>query len=895
VTAVAVAVLLGGGVAAWLHFKRKPDDKPPEPVVARDTKPDGKKPDGRKSDDDKRDTPTDAAPPFTLTAALDRPEVGAGAGACLTVRAARAAGFTGEIALTLDGLPAGVTAAPQKIAEGQDDAVVALRVAPAAKLGRYPLRAVGAAKGRDKDVVATAELVVVAPFELKVEPGPVVVVQGDRATARVTAVRKGGYDGPVALDWRGLPPGVAATKYQVIPAQETTATVALTAAADAALGSRDDCLVLGTIPDAAGQEPATGRLAVNVTAATVTPAKPPFDLSLDATPVKVAQGGKATVKALVKRGDYTGPIAVELRNLPGKVTADRAVIPAGQGSTDLTLSAAVDAAAGDKADVIAVGTTAEAAPRSVTFGPFIVRVTAPFELAVDPTRVQLAQGGKATLKITATRQGYAGPIDVELRNLPAGVTAPKVTIAKDATTARAELTATGSATVGDKPDVAALGTALDAANRQVLSGPFTVTVAASTPAAFFEYRLDPTPLRLPRGGKSSLRITVMRKDYQGPIAVDLRNLPPGITVTPGLIARGASAVDLGLSAAPDAALGDRTDVVILGTALDAANKVTESPRFTLSVVPGQGIDLAVAAAPYRLKAGGSVTVRVTATRRGYDGPITVELRGLPPLVTAPLGTIAPGAVAVDIQVTADPRAVKGDRPDVRAVGTATALPGQEFPTPAFVVGVLGAPSFTLTVDPGTVALRQGGTAVVRVTAVRKDYDGPIDLALQGLPPGVTAPKVTIPKGQNAADVTLTAAGNATTGDKTDVLASGSAAGAGIANVPSPNFTVSVKAPPTFDLKVETSPLTVRQGGKAKLKVVAVRKGFVGPIAVDVHKLPAHVSAAKAVIPAGRNEVEIEVSAELKAALGDKGDVHVHGVGEGYQTDSPPFTVSVRKP
>src|SRR5262249_47355721 len=64
------AVLLGGGAAAWLHFKRKPDDKPSEPVV-KNTSPDdkgadGKRPDDRKTDDGKRDAPTDPAQPFTL-------------------------------------------------------------------------------------------------------------------------------------------------------------------------------------------------------------------------------------------------------------------------------------------------------------------------------------------------------------------------------------------------------------------------------------------------------------------------------------------------------------------------------------------------------------------------------------------------------------------------------------------------------------------------------------------------------------------------------------------------------------------------------------------------------------------------------------------------------------
>src|SRR5262249_25320425 len=152
---------------------------------------------------------------------------------------------------------------------------------------------------------------------------------------------------------------------------------------------------------------------------------------------------------------------------------------------------------------------------------------------------------------------------------------------------------------------------------------------------------------------------------------------------------------------------------IVGTAIDAA-KTVESPAFTLSIVSSQGFDLAVLGAPYRLKPGGTTPVRVTATRRGYDGPITVALRGLPAGVSAPLSTIPPATTTVDIPLSADANAAKGDKPNVLAVGTATDLPGKELAAPPFLVGVLGISSFDLSTDPGPIVLRRGGAARVKV-------------------------------------------------------------------------------------------------------------------------------------------------------------------------------------
>ena len=82
-----------------------------------------------------------------------------------------------------------------------------------------------------------------------------------------------------------------------------------------------------------------------------------------------------------------------------------------------------------------------------------------------------------SVKVTATRKaGYKGPISVELRNLPAKVTAAKGTIAQDQSGTELELSAAADAAAAEAANVDALGAATALANLQNASPPITVRV-----------------------------------------------------------------------------------------------------------------------------------------------------------------------------------------------------------------------------------------------------------------------------------------------------------------------------------------------------------------------------------------------------------------------------------
>src|SRR5262249_53550436 len=78
-------------------------------------------------------------PDFSLTVTPDNPNLGPSGSAALTVTATRT-GYNGEIALRLEGLPAGVTASPATLRAGQNQVFLALTAAGNAAVAASQIR-----------------------------------------------------------------------------------------------------------------------------------------------------------------------------------------------------------------------------------------------------------------------------------------------------------------------------------------------------------------------------------------------------------------------------------------------------------------------------------------------------------------------------------------------------------------------------------------------------------------------------------------------------------------------------------------------------------------------------------------------------------------------------------
>ena len=186
--------------------------------------------------------------------------LGQGGTEVMTVRAERLYGFTGEIALRVEGLPPGVTASPGTIhvrpePMGQDAAQITLTAAPDAPRQGFPLRVVGAAMVASHPVERVAEPIETyqllgeedrrqrptvfqvagvgepVPFIVAAEPRQVSLAPGATTTLKVTVTRRpeaAAAKGEVNLDVENVPEGVN-VKAPAIPADKSEGSIELKA------------------------------------------------------------------------------------------------------------------------------------------------------------------------------------------------------------------------------------------------------------------------------------------------------------------------------------------------------------------------------------------------------------------------------------------------------------------------------------------------------------------------------------------------------------------------------------------------------------------------------------------------------------------------------------------
>ncbi|HEX3316163.1 MAG TPA: PPC domain-containing protein [Gemmataceae bacterium] len=209
----------------------------------------------------------------------------------------------------------------------------------------------------------------------------------------------------------------------------------------------------------------------------------PFRLAVAIQPADAAPGTVVTATVTATRTEgFAQEITINPpTGLPPMVGAPKiGPIPKGKTETKFTLDVNAKTPIGDYFMLLTGKAKVEG--RDVLSDPvaLALAVGAPFDLAVEPGKLEIAAGGKATLKITATRKaGYKGPITITFKKLPAKVTAATATIAADKTSVDVEFTAAGDAAPVARVEVEAVGTATGL-NNLTGSTPLAVLVRAKT-------------------------------------------------------------------------------------------------------------------------------------------------------------------------------------------------------------------------------------------------------------------------------------------------------------------------------------------------------------------------------------------------------------------------------
>jgi len=164
-------------------------------------------------------------------------------------------------------------------------------------------------------------------------------------------------------------------------------------------------------------------------------ATPDFQLKAEPANPNIPQGGSTPVTvSVVTRRNYSGSIQVQVRGLPAGVSASPAVIPAGQDSTVVVLTAAEEAPLDAHPSPIEIVGHAEVNGRDLartartdgdTDAPLqLVAITPAPDVVVttEPRQVSIEPGKEVTVTLHVDRRnGFKGRVPCFVQNLPPGV------------------------------------------------------------------------------------------------------------------------------------------------------------------------------------------------------------------------------------------------------------------------------------------------------------------------------------------------------------------------------------------------------------------------------------------------------------------------------------------
>ncbi|HLY16183.1 MAG TPA: hypothetical protein VKR61_03115 [Bryobacteraceae bacterium] len=192
-----------------------------------------------------------------------------------------------------------------------------------------------------------------------------------------------------------------------------------------------------------------------------------------------------------------------------------------------------------------------------------------------------------------------------------------------------------------------------------------------------------------------------------------------------------------------------------------------------------------------------------------------------------------------------------------------------------------APDFRLSVEPRNPNVPVGGRIPVTVTALRlDDFDGPIDVAMEDLPAGLSAARGVIEPGQVSTTLLLNAADNARLETAAPLKVRGQAREGArqIAHWANPEDKlkfVALMPRPDITMQAKTREVVLEPGKTAKVEVAIERhNNFGGRVPVEVYNLPPGVLVTDVglngvLIHETENQVTFTLQALPNAAAADQ--------------------------
>jgi hypothetical protein len=157
-----------------------------------------------------------------------------------------------------------------------------------------------------------------------------------------------------------------------------------------------------------------------------------------------------------------------------------------------------------------------------------------FRLTVNPRNPNVPKGGTIPVTVTAVRlDGFDGPIDVSLGDLPAGLHASSGVIASGQVSTTLALSAESTANLDGAIPLKALGKASigGVAIARLASPEDHLKLISLMPRADILMTAETKEVTIEPGGSAQITVSIARQgDFRGRVPVEVRNLPPRVRV-----------------------------------------------------------------------------------------------------------------------------------------------------------------------------------------------------------------------------------------------------------------------------------------------------------------------------------------------------------------------------
>ncbi len=296
-----------------------------------------------------------STPAYTISATPAALTATVGGQATTTLTISKSGGFAGNIALALEGAPAGVSGVFAPNPATATTTTLTLSTTSAVALGAYNLTVRGTTAGLTDRTIVVALTVNAAPgVTVALAPPALSIAQSSSGQTVATITRVGGLTGDIAMTATGAPAGMTVA-FAPTPVTATSSTITVTVGSAVATGS----YLLAIIGTGTGTLIGSATLTVTVTTAAG------FTLAATNSSVVQSATGSSTV-TITRTGGYANNVDLTATNLPSGVTAAFAPTSVTGASSTLTFTATAGATPGTYSNVTVNGTGTGAANQSAT-------------------------------------------------------------------------------------------------------------------------------------------------------------------------------------------------------------------------------------------------------------------------------------------------------------------------------------------------------------------------------------------------------------------------------------------------------------------------------------------------------------------------------------------------